>query len=94
MAVSKRTQTTNSWVLTTRDLKSCRPILQISIPSMTIFPSVGSTYKVHGNQLGSVNTMQERRTKRKILIARVDLPLPVLPNNPTRSLAFKENETP
>lgn len=32
-------------------------------------------------------------TKRKILIARVDFPLPVRPNMPTRSPAFKVKDT-
>ena len=33
-------------------------------------------------------------TKRNMLIASVDFPLPVRPTKPTRSLALRENETP
>ncbi len=42
----------------------------------------------------SLEVVEHRRTKRKILIARVDLPLPVRPNNPTRSLALSWKDTP
>ena len=41
-----------------------------------------------------VHGMHMVRTKRRILMASVDLPLPVLPKSPTRSFAFKEKETP
>jgi hypothetical protein len=60
--------------LTTRDLKSWIPILEVSIPSIKILPCTGST-------------------NLKILMANVDLPLPVLPKRPIRSLAPSWKET-
>ena len=95
---------------TNRERKSCIPMVDISIPSITIRPLIGSTY----GQLRERNLHGLKQpTNLKMLMANVDFPLPiqrksklnvqiqikkknnepVRPKRPTRSPAFKVNDT-
>ena len=65
--------------LTNRDRKSCNPIVVISIPSILIEPFEGSVYR-HLSILIKEKRTGTSLTKRRMLIANVDLPLPMKKN--------------
>ena len=70
--------------------KSCRPIFDISIPSMTMRPLAGSTNRrrlIANVDLPLPKQASIRRDERFALRS------PVLPSNPTRSPPFKVNDT-
>ena len=78
---------------TMRERRSCNPIVEMSMPSITMFPEVGSTYVARVRSVQE-KMNQEIRTNRSMLIASVDFPLPVRPKRPTRSLALSWKDTP
>ena len=68
-------------------------MVEMSIPSITIRPSpgLGSTYQ-QGRNFKMGRQALQALTKRSMLIAKVDFPLPDLPITPMHSPPFKVNE--